>query len=318
MDILLFSQKTQKQYFLLPICACYTVISRDRDYYTEHRHPVYHFLMVVNGSGSLLGDAREYPLKEKDIAVVNPNRRHIFSSAAQEGMTYFTLNFYLLPLSDYLRLSQDAAWHQEANFAEINRYAETLPLAELFDFQMTDIYVNYNTAKWDEVLGRISSFSSTSAHYYNNIVRSWLDVSPTHTALYCNRGAKLLYELFALFQRDQMQQSDPCTDPLVARIVEVLEESMYEKYSLQRIADSLKYSRVYLCSYFSKKTGMTINEYLNRMKIAYACQFLRNTTKPVAEVASLLGYSSPNHFSRNFSVIKHVSPKEYRKNPEIL
>jgi len=38
---------------------------------------------------------------------------------------------------------------------------------------------------------------------------------------------------------------------------------------------------------------------------------MQSTSKTITEIASLLGYSDPTHFARDFRRIAGVSPREY-------
>jgi len=69
-------------------------------------------------------------------------------------------------------------------------------------------------------------------------------------------------------------------------------------------------------SYFShlliSKTGKGFTEVLSGMRIKEAKQLLTETSKPIKEIAQLVGYHNPNYFSRTFREAAGVSPKEFR------
>lgn len=101
-------------------------------------------------------------------------------------------------------------------------------------------------------------------------------------------------------------------------IVEHLHRDISEKYILSRLSSDLNYSSVYLCSFFKKKTGLTISEYFNKLKISKSYEFLRQTDKSITEIASLLGFCSSNYFCKIFKQEKNMLPKDYRKSPEVM
>lgn len=81
--------------------------------------------------------------------------------------------------------------------------------------------------------------------------------------------------------------------------------------TVEGIARNVHISSSYLMSLFVQEIGMTIVEYINRFRVAYACQFLKNPNIKVGEVAKMVGYSDPLYFSRVFSKIKGMSPRQY-------
>ena len=62
-----------------------------------------------------------------------------------------------------------------------------------------------------------------------------------------------------------------------------------------------------------KKAGLNFNEMISESRYRHACDKLRNNNMPVSEVAKLLGYSDPAHFSRAFRRWSGVSPSEFVK-----
>ena len=68
-------------------------------------------------------------------------------------------------------------------------------------------------------------------------------------------------------------------------------------------------NRTYLLRAIKSNASMTFKEYINRKRIAYAEQLLRNNPKlPKSEVATLSGYDSLSAFYRNFSSFKSTPP----------
>jgi len=318
MHLLLHSSLTQKIYFLLPVCANYTMIESSIDYSTNHIHPVYHLMFITNGTGTVQSDEAVYHLKERDIVIIHPNCRHTFASADRLGMTYFSFNFYLIPWEACEHLRQTEDWYKDTNYHTINSYAETLPLDQVFELNMQDIFVQYPEANWQDIMDEVRYFSKRSIQFFDNLVTQLFLQSRDAANVFCSQSVKFLWNLYGLVKFSDYDTDELQNDPLLCSIFTFLEKNIYEKYSLAQMSEALNYSSVYLCSYFSQKTGITINDYFNRLKISRACNYLRTTTKSITEISEILNFSSPNHFSKNFSKIKGVSPKYYRKHLEIV
>jgi AraC family transcriptional regulator len=64
---------------------------------------------------------------------------------------------------------------------------------------------------------------------------------------------------------------------------------------------------------FRRATGVTPVRYLQRLRVEEARLLLRQTDRTVADIAGLLGYAEPSHFSAVFHRHMHLWPGEYRK-----
>ncbi len=72
-------------------------------------------------------------------------------------------------------------------------------------------------------------------------------------------------------------------------------------------------SRTYLSAQFNKYTGMSIREYINKLRVEDAKLLLKNSSLSITEIALSVGYSDSNYFSNVFKKITKTSPIKYRK-----
>ena len=64
---------------------------------------------------------------------------------------------------------------------------------------------------------------------------------------------------------------------------------------------------------FVKHTGVTVSDYLIRMRIGDACARLSGTDQPIGHVADAVGYASLANFNRQFRALKGMTPRDYRR-----
>jgi AraC-like DNA-binding protein len=82
---------------------------------------------------------------------------------------------------------------------------------------------------------------------------------------------------------------------------------------VKQLADRLHLHRSSLSRRFEKAVGIPPVVYLVRLRVQNALSMLKQTEKPVAEVAELCGYNDPNYFAR---LIRHYtgrSPRRFRR-----
>lgn len=71
-------------------------------------------------------------------------------------------------------------------------------------------------------------------------------------------------------------------------------------------------NRTYVSAYFNREASTTFYDYINGLRIEYACRLLKETELSVKIIASKSGYNSPQAFIRVFTKIKGSSPTEYK------
>ena len=69
----------------------------------------------------------------------------------------------------------------------------------------------------------------------------------------------------------------------------------------------------YLSELLKKETGQSAKSHLQSHIISRAKNLLLSTNNSVSEVAYILGFEYPQHFSKLFKLKTGVSPREFRK-----
>lgn len=93
---------------------------------------------------------------------------------------------------------------------------------------------------------------------------------------------------------------------------EWLETHFAEPVSLDALAQKYGTSPTQLSRLFSGQSGVTLFEYLNRLRIAKACQLLKRGQMPILEISLAVGYRNLSFFNRYFRRVMGMPPREYR------
>jgi AraC-like DNA-binding protein len=99
----------------------------------------------------------------------------------------------------------------------------------------------------------------------------------------------------------------------IATIHEYLMNNYREKIDLERLAEMANMAEGSLCRFFKQNMGLTIFEYLNKIKVEFACKLLMDLSLSILEVCLDSGFNNLSHFNKQFKKITGVPPKEYRK-----
>lgn len=86
-----------------------------------------------------------------------------------------------------------------------------------------------------------------------------------------------------------------------------------EGITTEQLAKELGMNRTYLCKLFAEETGLTIHQYVTRIKIEEAKRLMDITPKSIAEIAEYLGFSSQSYFQKVFKKLYGITPGEYQK-----
>lgn len=82
---------------------------------------------------------------------------------------------------------------------------------------------------------------------------------------------------------------------------------------LDHMAEVLDTSPKYFSNYFKKTFGINYVEYLNKVRLAHAREFLKNTDYNISEIGEKTGYMNASTFTTTFKKYYGISPSEYRK-----
>lgn len=82
---------------------------------------------------------------------------------------------------------------------------------------------------------------------------------------------------------------------------------------LPMLADIAALSASGLHRLFQRHTQKTITAYITALRIGEACALLSGTARPIAHIASDIGYDSLANFNRQFKAAKGMTPRDYRR-----
>lgn len=92
-----------------------------------------------------------------------------------------------------------------------------------------------------------------------------------------------------------------------------MKENLEKRLTLQELTAQSGYSASHFSMLFKRKTGHSVLEYFNLMKIQEACFLLDSTDMKVNQICYKVGIDDAYCFSRLFNKIMGMSPYAYRK-----
>lgn len=98
----------------------------------------------------------------------------------------------------------------------------------------------------------------------------------------------------------------------------ILSRPSNEKELIRHLAENFPYSYSTLRTKFKSYTGLTPARYRIEKKIEQAVYLIKEGELNFKEISSLLGYTDPFTFSRQFKEVTKISPREFRKRVFLL
>ncbi len=114
--------------------------------------------------------------------------------------------------------------------------------------------------------------------------------------------------------RDCMNQNDS-DNQSVLRGAQAVYQYLSENYTANISLDNLCFlfctNKTSLCNDFKREYGMTINEFVNSLRLDEAKALLQAQKLTVTEISEKVGFSSVHYFSRFFKKYTSMTPREY-------
>ena len=144
--------------------------------------------------------------------------------------------------------------------------------------------------------------------------------SPREFTGYCTEQSRIM-EIPTVRQRveyvqreyDALFRADPALPDVVRRAKRLIDAHYTEPdFNISQLAITMDLTSAYLGRIFSEHMKQNLVDYIAAKRIDRACELLRTTRTPIAEVAEQCGYANGNYFTKAFRNKMKISPSDYR------
>lgn len=121
---------------------------------------------------------------------------------------------------------------------------------------------------------------------------------------------KTFMKIFSFISKELVSENESkLNQTFIAQYIELhYMESLY----LEHMAEVTNTTPKYFSKYFKKTFGINFVEYLNRVRINHAKDFLKNEHYTISEVAEKIGFMHATTFSSTFKRFTGLTPTQYR------
>lgn len=132
-------------------------------------------------------------------------------------------------------------------------------------------------------------------------------------ALYADDLISICSEMRNNFYELMSRHENTFNTHMINKIIQYIQTNYAEPLTLTDVSQKFNFNYYYLSSYFSSHNHEGFNEFLNKIRIEKACEFLKKDI-PISSISSMVGYSDQSYFSKVFKKFTGFTPTAYRKN----
>jgi two-component system, response regulator YesN len=113
---------------------------------------------------------------------------------------------------------------------------------------------------------------------------------------------------YALYFKENISYTK---DPVIQKAKAYIKENIYNKIKAESVAAHVGLSENYFTVYFKEKTGENFKNYVQKMKMDIAKDYLKTSAILIGELSAMLGYEDYRSFNRAFKKETDLTPSEY-------
>ena len=99
---------------------------------------------------------------------------------------------------------------------------------------------------------------------------------------------------------------------MINRMISYIYENYNKPLTLADVSQIFNFNYSYLSSYFASHSNEGFNEFLNKIRIKKACEFLKQDI-PISKICGMVGYSDHSYFTKVFKKFIGMTPSSYKK-----
>jgi len=255
-----------------------------------HFHNAYEIAFIIKGNGRrIVGDSVDY-FNDGDLTLIPPYMPHATYTKEEHHIVknndqaIHALVVYFLP-----------DWFTDQHFNSV----EFLPIRNLFKHLKRGIRVQYVG------YAKIVNWLLQLRHATSTIDQVLLLVKILQELSLSKEYDNLASPIYLINDNDENIEK-------INKIYKYVMENFTNKITLDEVADLASMTAPAFCKYFKQTTNKTFVNFVNEIRIGYACELLVNNNMDISNVSYLSGFNNFTSFNENFKRFTKMTPSEYR------
>lgn len=124
---------------------------------------------------------------------------------------------------------------------------------------------------------------------------------------------QILHHILSQIEEHQSSEHGSNRERYLFEMTSYMEQNYYNKLSLDEISNYAGISPNYANNIYKEKTGLTIIQYLNTLRVEKAISLLSSSDMKVEQIADYVGINDRHYFSRLVKKHSGLSPRDHRQ-----
>lgn len=103
-------------------------------------------------------------------------------------------------------------------------------------------------------------------------------------------------------------------DEFAMKVCKFCAENIEENLTMEQCAQEMGISKDYFGKLVRQHFEVSFKEMMNQMKVEYAKKLMQEESLKTYEISQILGYASPDYFTKIFKQYTGITPSQYRQN----
>lgn len=143
---------------------------------------------------------------------------------------------------------------------------------------------------------------------FTHLTQQWLRRSPFSDSI-CHG---ILLEILSIFNEEAQYRTVPDKSyGIVQRLQHYILKYYRRPITIAELGDHVGRTPNYVGAVFKQATGITITDYINKIRISAACDLLASSPMSMSEIADFLGFCEPSYFNKVFKKVTGVNPTAF-------
>lgn len=255
---------------------------------TWHYHNNYEISFITEGSGKRIVGDSIVEFQPGDLVFIGKNLPHVWIPEKDQGIW---LNRTLEMV--FLQFNSDVLCQHMLNLPEFSTIQKALSLSDR-GIQIAGQTLN----KVSELMLQMPYMKEFDRMIYFLKILNLIGRSD---------------ELIVLASKDYLNTKFSTGNKRIEIIHNYLMNNYKSEIDLRHLSELVNMAKGSVCRFFKQNLGITIFEYLNKIKVEFACKLLMNNDLSILEVCLDCGFNNLSHFNKQFKKLTGTTPKGYRK-----
>lgn len=262
----------------------------DYDYFKFplHFHDEYEIVYIIKSIGTRFVGNSIQPYSDGDLVLLGTSLPHMYRSAPE----YYKNNEKLRVHAITIQFSKEFFSHG------INQYPEFLKIKNLLIMAKQGIY-----------------FHKQANQHIRARIKRTLSLKGLPLLLECVQILSLMStstDYTLLNEEDSESKSEFIeADTRLIKVLSFIKREYNRQLTLKEISAVAGMNQTAFCRFFRDKTGKTCTQYINSLRIGYACKLLQEKRYSITEICYESGFNNISNFNRQFKQLTNHSPTEY-------